>query len=865
MARVRQIRIALALIGLAGTALPARGQPLPPGFHHSPVLVVDPGRHTSRLWHADVDAAGRLAATASDDKTVRIWSLADGRLLRTIPLPAGPGDTGKARAVALDPAGEVVAVGGWTTPPEEPKVIYFYAPATGALLHRIDGLPDVVNHLAFSPDGRRLAAVMQTGGLRVFDRDRGWAEVARDEAYANWSFGAAFAPDGRLATAGFDGLVRLYGSDLELRAKVQAPGGARPFDVAFGPGGARLAVGYFDTTRVDVLDGRDLAPLHAAATEGIDNGNLSRVAWANDGTLLAGGRYVDFRALTVPVLAWEAEGRGPRRHLPVGLDTVNSLRPLPGGDVLVAATGSTLARLTPEGRTAWSLPPLLTSFDGQHDTLAISSDGGVVDFNYGLFDHRRARFDVARLDLMAWPGAPGSPPSDRRTAPARGPSLQSWLETMRRSLGGRPLPLPPFEFPSSLAAHPDGRRFILGSQWSLRAFDAGGTPLWRQAAPGATFALNVASDGRLVVAAYSDGTIRWHRMDDGREILAFMPLTDGQNWLAWTPEGIYAASPGAHGLLRWHVNQPGWQPVISRAVSDIPGFFRPAVIPLVLQELETPRAIGLATLAELRERVQVATSSALAPGARLHTLTIGVSRYDVRHAAHLHLDFAHQDARDLAELLGSTQDWLYAAGGSRQHLADEEATRSAIRRALETLRSAAATPDDLAVVHFSGHGAMVDGQLYLLPHDVDASDPVSIKDTALPVAVLREELARVSERGGRVLLLLDACFSGGAVLAGGATPVDSRRLAGELAAGSVSVLTSSTDSQASREDPAWRHGAFTEAVLEALGRAADSNNDGLLSATELTAYVERRVRALTDARQTPAIEIRSAGTLFAVR
>ena len=43
-------------------------------------------------------------------------------------------------------------------------------------------------------------------------------------------------------------------------------------------------------------------------------------------------------------------------------------------------------------------------------------------------------------------------------------------------------------------------------------------------------------------------------MDDGREILALIPQADRRNWAAWTPEGFYAASPGAHGLLRWQVN-----------------------------------------------------------------------------------------------------------------------------------------------------------------------------------------------------------------------------------------------------------------------------------------------------------------------
>ena len=116
MARLRRLA-ALALTALLALAPEARAQEAPPpGFHDRPVLVVDPGRHTAPIRRADADAAGRLAATASDDKTVRLWSLADGALLRTIRLPAGPGNVGQAHAVALDPAGALVAAGGWTAP-----------------------------------------------------------------------------------------------------------------------------------------------------------------------------------------------------------------------------------------------------------------------------------------------------------------------------------------------------------------------------------------------------------------------------------------------------------------------------------------------------------------------------------------------------------------------------------------------------------------------------------------------------------------------------------------------------------------------------------------------------------------------------
>lgn len=73
--------------------------PEAPGLYDRPELVIDPGMHTAMINRTDADPDGRFVVTGSDDKTVRVWSLADGALLRTIRLPAGPGDVGKLYAV----------------------------------------------------------------------------------------------------------------------------------------------------------------------------------------------------------------------------------------------------------------------------------------------------------------------------------------------------------------------------------------------------------------------------------------------------------------------------------------------------------------------------------------------------------------------------------------------------------------------------------------------------------------------------------------------------------------------------------------------------------------------------------------------
>jgi hypothetical protein len=95
-----------------------------------------------------------------------------------------------------------------------------------------------------------------------------------------------------------------------------------------------------------------------------------------------------------------------------------------------------------------------------------------------------------------------------------------------------------------------------------------------------------------VVVAYADGTIRWLRLSDGRELLALFIHPDGKRWVAWTPQGYYDASVGGDELIGWHVNHgydrvPDFFPV-SRFRDQ---FNRPDIVALVLKTLDEGEAI----------------------------------------------------------------------------------------------------------------------------------------------------------------------------------------------------------------------------------------------------------------------------------
>ena len=79
------------------------------------------------------------------------------------------------------------------------------------------------------------------------------------------------------------------------------------------------------------------------------------------------------------------------------------------------------------------------------------------------------------------------------------------------------------------------------------------------------------------------------------------------------------------------------------------------------------------------------------------------------------------------------------------------------------------------------------------------------------------------------------------------------------------MLTSASGGQGTREDQAWQHGAFTKVLLDALSKSAtdvDTDHDGIISMSELTAYLGKTLPILTDGKQRPGIDQRFEDDLF---
>jgi WD40 repeat protein len=587
-----------------------------------PILRLEPGTHGAPIRRIDVDAEERFVVSGSLDKTVRLWPLDDGRPLATLRVPTGEGNVGMVYAVAISPDGERIAAGGWGPASDGlSNSIYIFERASGRIVHRIDGLPNVINHLVFAADGRHLVAcVGGSNGIRVYETE-GFREVAGDRDYGGASYWATFDPEGRLVTSSLDGRIRLYGPDFRLIDAQKAPGGERPFGVAFSPDGAQLAAGYDDSTRVDVLGGRTLAPLFEAKTTGVDDGDLSKVAWSADGRFLyAGGLWS--KGGTRHVRRWADGGRGTSEDIALSQNTIMDLRPLADGSLAFGAADPSVGVLGADGNILWRQDPAQADFRVQENSFAASANGARIVFGFEPYGNSPAEFDLVARRLTLDPESDPSLATARTEAP--GLKVENWKHQYTPTLNGKRLPLQQYEISRSFAIAPDGASFLLGTEWSLRLFDRNGKQLWRKPVPGIAWAVNITADGRLAIAAFGDGTIRWFRLADGAELLALFPHADRERWVVWTPQGYYMASPGGEALIGWHVNRGLDTPEFYSAGRFRDQFHRPDVIALVLEELHVEKALARANReAEITPTPAPAIEDVLPPVIQILEPTVG--------------------------------------------------------------------------------------------------------------------------------------------------------------------------------------------------------------------------------------------------
>jgi WD40 repeat protein len=191
--------------------------------------------HSSNVKAMVFSPDGKTLASASGDKTIRLWNGQSGAALVTL-----KGHLDYVQTVVFSPDGKTLASAS------SDKTIRLWDSQSGAALKTHEGHSGSYFTVVFSPDGKTLASVSDNT-IRLWDGESG-AALKTWNCHSSSIFAIAFSPDSEtLASASDDTTIMLW--NRQLGALVRLKGhSSYVCAVAFSPNSKVLASGSHDNT-----------------------------------------------------------------------------------------------------------------------------------------------------------------------------------------------------------------------------------------------------------------------------------------------------------------------------------------------------------------------------------------------------------------------------------------------------------------------------------------------------------------------------------------------------------------------------------------------------------------------------------------
>ena len=832
-------------------------------------------KQSNWIYSLAVSRETNLAAVhVRNDDTIRLFDFSTGKELPSLgKFPAG------LSSFAFSQGGKTLVSG------DDAGAIKLWDVGSGRELQSIGRHASGIQTVAFSPDGRTLASGTGAVKVKLWDMTGG-GEPRTLDGHSGTVASLAISPDGKMmASANHDADIKLWDMASGRELGILEGHSARVEAIAFSSDGGTVVSGSMDTTvKVWVVSGeRELRTLRSNSDNddvlSLSSNRVSSVAISPDGsTVLSGNRQGE-------IVVWNVHGGRKLRTIDGHLVTVNSIVFSPDGKTFVSGSADKTVKVwdlagakelrTLKGHTNW-----VTS-------VAISPDGRTIasgswDKTVRLWDGGSGRL------LQTLGGDLGSVNSVAFSPDGKILAIGSGDGTVRlnRVADGALL--------ATLTAFNDGHWVVTDPEGRFDTENLEDMPYLHWVMPDDP--LTPIPLEAFMKEYYEPGLLL--RILNGDK---FRPVKDLMTLNRAIPNvSISSISREDNGdTVTVAVKVSGQKRKIAdrdreSGAADLKLFragqlvgFREGMIELesdgartvVFNGIRLPRSAANPEVEfsaycfnddgvkSLTSRSSHAIPADLTPEkGKAYLVTIGVDRHQ---NAAWDLKYAASDARYIRQSLEAR---IPVASSYRElipiTLTDELATKENIKAVCDLLsgkevsserkeripgggKLAKATPEDLLIITFSGHGHVDDnGVFYTFTHDTGPGESKTVTPDLLGHIISSDELSRWLRYvdAGEIAMIVDACHSAATVGDGFKPgPMGSRGL-GQLAYDKgMKILAASQADDVALESDKLRHGLLTYALvhdgLEAF-QADYMPVDKTITLGELLAYGVGRVPKL---------------------
>ncbi|MBD2361325.1 ribosome assembly protein 4 [Anabaena minutissima FACHB-250] len=267
----------------------------------------------SVAYHPD----GKQLASASADKTIKIWDISTGKTLQTL-----SGHSNWVNSIAYSPDGQQLASASWD------KTIKIWDISTGQPLRTLSGHSSPVISIAYSPDKQQLASASIDSTIKIWDISTGKL-LTTLSGHSSSVYSVTYSPDGQhLASASADNTIKIWNISTGKPLQTLSGHDDSVISIVYSPDGQHLASASWDKTIKiwDISTGKPLKTL-----SGHSNSVIS-IVYSPDGKQLASAS--DDKTIKI----WDISTGKPLKTLSGYSNWINSIVYSPDGKQLASVS-----------------------------------------------------------------------------------------------------------------------------------------------------------------------------------------------------------------------------------------------------------------------------------------------------------------------------------------------------------------------------------------------------------------------------------------------------------------------------------------------------------------------------------------------